>query len=230
MYGGMMLFKNKYRVEPTRWEQWNYSWPGSYFVTICAKNRRDWFGSITDDTMRLSDIGKIAAECWMDIPDHSPFVELDDFVVMPNHLHGIIHMDDVETQFIASQSNNQETLERDAMNHRTGDAINRRTGDAMNRVSTGNEFGPQKNNLADIIRSYKARVSRNARLNHNENFAWQPRYFDRVIRNEKELHHIQEYIVSNPLRWKYDYENPNYIEPDSKNKLAGDIFTTRHNR
>jgi REP-associated tyrosine transposase len=224
---GMTLFKDKYRMEPARWEKWDYSWPGSYFVTICTGSRRNWFGCIADDVIELSDIGRIAEEFWMRIPDHYPFVELGDFVVMPNHVHGIIHINNVETQLIASQLVEEDVSGRGAVKGDMREVGNCGVVDAMNRVST---FGPQKNNLGGIVRSYKARVCRKVRLSCDGRFAWQSRYFDRVIRNEKELGHIQEYIAVNPLRWKYDYENPNHLEPDSNNKLAGDVYVSRSNR
>lgn len=86
-------FKNKYRNETTRLKSWNYGWNGSYFITICTKDRERHFGEIEKDEMYLSEIGKIANRCWEDIPNHFPFVKLGEFIVMPNHVHGIIIID-----------------------------------------------------------------------------------------------------------------------------------------
>ena len=86
-------FRNKYRNETTRLKSWDYGWNGSYFITLCEKNRERCFGEIKNDEMFLSEIGKIANQCWKEIPDHFPFVKLGEFVVMPNHVHCIIVID-----------------------------------------------------------------------------------------------------------------------------------------
>ncbi len=100
------LFKNKYRVESSRLKNWDYSSNGCYYVTLCEKNRSCVFGNIIDGKMFLSETGKYAEHCWNEIPDHFPFVQLDEFVIMPNHIHGIIVIDKtgkhVETQDFAS--------------------------------------------------------------------------------------------------------------------------------
>ena len=87
------LFKKKYRIPSNRLPGWDYSKNGYYFVTICVKNRACAFGAIESDEMVLSDIGKAAEQCWREIPEHFPFVQLDEFIIMPNHLHGIIVID-----------------------------------------------------------------------------------------------------------------------------------------
>jgi len=103
----MEEYHNKYRVKSTRLKDWDYSSPGHYFVTICAKDRINYFGRVIGGIVELSDIGRIAEECWKNIPVHFPYVELDEFVIMPNHVHGIIVIKakhNVETQHIASQN------------------------------------------------------------------------------------------------------------------------------
>ncbi len=83
-------FKNKYRIASTRLQTWDYGWNGAYFITICTQNRECFFGDIVDGNMRLSETGKIAHKFWIEIPDHFSFVKLGEFVVMPNHVHGIV--------------------------------------------------------------------------------------------------------------------------------------------
>jgi putative transposase len=83
-------FKDKYRVESTRLPGWDYSQPGWYFVTICTRDRHLFFGDVADGTVCLSPIGEIVAEEWQKTPQIRPNVELDEWVVMPNHVHGII--------------------------------------------------------------------------------------------------------------------------------------------
>ncbi|MFN0291638.1 transposase [Pedobacter helvus] len=110
-------FQNKYRIPSNRLQGFDYSSHGLYFVTICTKDRIHYFGNIssveTDNypSLRLTKIGQIANDFWKEIPKHYPFVELDEFVIMPNHLHGILFFnrpeksDWIENKF-GSQSQN----------------------------------------------------------------------------------------------------------------------------
>lgn len=83
-------FQNKYRIESTRLQNWDYGWPGAYFITICTNNRECYFGNIENGDMKLSQHGDIANEMWYEITKHSKHIELGEFVVMPNHVHGIL--------------------------------------------------------------------------------------------------------------------------------------------
>ncbi len=100
-------FKNKYRIESTRLQNYNYSQNGYYFVTICTKDRECFFGGIQNNKMELSKMGEIAHNFWAEIPKHFPFVELEPWIIMPNHVHGIISIDKniVETLHATSQTN-----------------------------------------------------------------------------------------------------------------------------
>src|SRR5690606_30081265 len=86
----MEKYKNKYRIASARAQWWDYGWNGAYFITICTRNREHSFGEISGGKMVLSNTGVIADILWYEIPNHAPFVELGDFVVMPNHIHGIL--------------------------------------------------------------------------------------------------------------------------------------------
>ena len=86
----MDRYKNKYRIPSARAQWWDYGWNGAYFITICTKNREHFFGEIRNGKMELSPLGVIADILWHEIPHHAPYVELGDFVVMPNHIHGIL--------------------------------------------------------------------------------------------------------------------------------------------
>jgi len=191
----MDKYRQKYRIKSTRLPYWDYGSNGYYFVTICTKDKVHWFGKVINcrDTkscvstkdaphMALSPIGKIARKCWTEITHHFPFVTLDEFIVMPNHVHGIIIIDKphVETHNHASLQSN------------------------------GNRFGSQSKNLASIIRGYKIGVTKSARK-INLNFSWQPRFHDHVIRNESALNQIRTYIQFNVEKWEYDRENANDI-------------------
>ena len=86
-------FQNKYRISSTRLQNWDYGWNAAYFVTICTQNREYYFGGIVDGKMHLSEIGALAHKYWPEIPGHFPCVKLGAFIVMPNHIHGIIVID-----------------------------------------------------------------------------------------------------------------------------------------
>jgi REP element-mobilizing transposase RayT len=85
-------FRHKYRIETSRLNGYNYSKPGNYFITICTKDREPLFGEIIDEKIKLTEKGKIVSDCWYDLPNHYPNITLDEFIVMPNHIHGIINI------------------------------------------------------------------------------------------------------------------------------------------
>lgn len=85
-------FQNKYTTKSTRLENYDYSQNGLYFVTICTKDREELFGEIVNEKMILNEVGKVANQFWQETPKHFPFVNPDQFVVMPNHVHGILEI------------------------------------------------------------------------------------------------------------------------------------------
>ncbi len=192
----MVLFKNTYRIESTRLKDWDYSRYGYYFVSICTKDKQHFFGDIVGDKMKLSEIGKIVAGEWRKTDSIRDYAKLDEWVIMPNHLHGII---------IIRNENNVETHGHASLNPRipSGDAF-----DASLR----------KDNLSYIIRGFKSATIKKAHQKGFTNFAWQSRFYDHIIRNEKELHDIRQYIVYNSLKWQFDEENQNNIKKQTDNK------------
>jgi len=126
------LFQNKYRIKTTRLPVWNYSSDGYYFVTICTKECEHFFGEIKKNIMGLNELGCTVTKYWQEIPLHFPFVKLDEFVVMPNHVHGILAINNL--------SNNRR------------DAINRVSTTMNNGGVTGKHNAMGKNELGEIIR------------------------------------------------------------------------------
>jgi len=177
-------FKNKYRVGSSRLPGYDYSQNGLYFVTICTKERECFFGEIVNEKMILSEVGKIAKQYWEEIPNHFSHMHLDEFSIMPNHVHGIIEI--------------------------LSDA---RRDEAMPRLYNGehrnmSEISPTSGSLAVIIGSYKSIVSKNANKKFpNAFFHWQPRFYDHIIRNDESLAKIREYIRTNPAMWERDRNN-----------------------
>ena len=214
-------FKNKYRIPSARLQNWDYGANATYFITICTKNREHFFGKIIPSAetqsiasnqtpvetqnfaslqqppnpiVELTPIGYSAYDCWNEIPEHFPFVTLDEFIVMPNHIHGIIIINKpVETQNIAS----------DEPQYFASDEPNLETQNIASLPSQKNKFGPQSQNLASIIRGLKIGVTKFAK-NNDIDFAWQPRFHDHIIRDELSYHHIRNYIINNPENWKDD--------------------------
>jgi putative transposase len=221
-------FKNKYRIETTRLKSWNYAWQGVYYLTICTKDRQPFFGRIEDNLPVLSDIGLIAKKEWVRTVELRPDmnITLGEFVVMPDHIHGIVRIGDNEFNsphrdaMHGNGENNSDQIGRDAMQGNVGNnECNTPRRDAMHRVSTGktahkhgingfgphkqfpqNQFGPQRKNLASIMRGYKSAVSIQSRKIRPD-FGWQPRFYDHIIRDESELERITNYIKDNPRRW-----------------------------
>src|SRR5690606_18958329 len=129
------LFKNRYRTQTVRAKSWDYAGFGSYFITICLKYRVPLFGEIINNKVILSKIGKIVQEVWLITPLLRNYVQLDEYIVMPDHFHGIITLNDkynpeVETTVVETR------------------------GIASLHTSNNNSFGPQSNNLASIIRGF----------------------------------------------------------------------------
>jgi putative transposase len=191
-------YQNKYRIPSARLPGWDYGQNAAYFVTICTKDRECFFGNIVEtpcmasQQMQLSEMGRIAETEWLKTPGIRPDMnlELGEFVVMPNHFHGIV--------IIGGNEYNTQ---------RGGDGNERR--DAMHCVSTNdepsssNKFGPQSKNLASIIRGYKSAVKKYATMN-SINFAWQPRFHDHIIRDNQSFQNISNYIINNPMNWRAD--------------------------
>jgi len=194
----MKKYRNKYRIPSARASWWDYGRNAAYFVTICTQNRECWFGEITDGVMGLSGIGHIANSCWYETPNHFPFVELGAHIVMPNHVHGII--------IINKPDDGRNDGHNDGRTVGTQNFVETQNIASLQRPDTNkpkNQFGPQSQNLASIIRGFKTGVTKHARQ-INPDFTWQSRYHDHIIRDEKSYHNITQYIINNPLKWQED--------------------------
>ena len=173
-------FKNKYRVDTVRAKWWDYSNNGSYFVTICAKDRQHFFGEISDAKMELNEIGQIVVREWKRIAEIRPHIFLDEFVVMPNHFHGILIVDHGIDR-------------RDVLPKRIYNGVHKKM----------SEISPNNNSISTAIRFFKRQTTIHARK-INPQFAWQPRFYDVIIKNEKSFHNIRRYIKMNPAKWQRD--------------------------
>jgi putative transposase len=178
----MTFDPQKHHRRSIRLQNYDYTQPGGYFITIVTHQRDLIFRKIGNGEMHLNELGRIADECWRAIPDHFPNVELDAYLVMPNHVHGII------------------VIRSDA------EASERR--DTIYRIPTEQFQKPVIGSIPTIIRTYKSAVTRRIGRESNVTGIWQRNYYERIIRNHAEWDRIHRYIESNPSRWAEYQENP----------------------
>jgi putative transposase len=183
----MDKFKNKYRIPSARLEKWNYEQNGAYFITICTQNKEHYFGNVIDGIMNLSEMGLVVQEQWLNIPNLFPFVSLDSFVIMPNHIHGILYIDKKHKDICHENPINSD--------------------EEINKGGITKDKNPMLNlNLSRIIRWFKGRTSYEIRKIHAD-FQWQPRFHDHIIKNHRTYKIIVNYINNNPSNWQKDKFN-----------------------
>jgi REP element-mobilizing transposase RayT len=221
-------FNNLYRIPSARLESFDYGSAGMYFITICTKNRKQYFGNIYKDVLNLSELGSVVNSEWLKSPEirSDMNIKLGEFVVMPNHFHAVLTIggNNYNTHNIRKVadllrntdckkegnpvcnncgnlvcSGNYDEIRRDAMHCvSTSDT---ETTITTKTVNAGNAFQPQSKNLAAIIRGFKSAVTTYARKNNIE-FNWQSRFHDHIIRSAADYDRISQYILNNPKNWK----------------------------
>lgn len=171
-------FQDKYRIASLRAQWINYSDAAMYFVTICTKNHSHFFGLIEEKRMILNQLGVFVKDQWMETPIIRPDmnITLGEFIVMPDHIHGIINI-----------GVNQYNL--------TGSPL---------KSGLKRTFGPQSKSLGSVIRGFKSAVTTHARKMGMVDFGWQTGYHERIIRNQEEFFKISKYIKNNVKTWKED--------------------------
>jgi REP element-mobilizing transposase RayT len=167
---------DRHHRRSTRLKGYDYAQEGAYFITICTYAKQWLFGEIENDKMMLNHYGEIVANCWLAIPTHFPHIELDEFVIMPNHMHGIVVITDslmtVGAQHAAPAS--------------------------IPQIKAGS--------LPAVIRSFKSAVTYQVNKQYHasgERF-WQKNYHDHIIRSETSLNHLRGYTINNPALWIKD--------------------------
>ncbi len=212
----------KHHRRSIRLKGYDYSGPGWYYLTICTFERQFLFGEIVRNQMHPSLIGVIVQDCWNEIPQHFPSTALDVSVVMPNHLHGILIIEGTRTgtprgaqgacrgmpvqpprpaafgqpvpgslATMVGQFKQAVTLRVEA--HRAADVSAAGSAASYGHATACPQGMP-----------WHARTTAGGAPAH----IWHENYYEHIIRNEKELNRIREYICTNPLRWPYDIENP----------------------
>ena len=167
-----------HNLRSIRLKEYDYTQPGAYFVTVCTWTRENLFGEVVDRDVRLNEKGHIVEECWNVIPEHFPQIELEAFVVMPNHIHGIIVINGNDVVVGATHAS------------------------PLRKKS-----GPTPKSLGAIVGSFKSAAARRIKDKVGETGIWQRSYYEHVIRDKKEWDLIRKYIEANPDNWEQDEEN-----------------------
>jgi putative transposase len=158
---------------------------GAYYVTLCTYRKYPWFGEIVDGVMFPNLTGSIVQTIWNNLPSHFPFLELDVFVLMPNHLHGIL---------VITDDTPKESLRDRHLSASPANSPN----------------GTVSGSLGAIIQNFKSVSTRRInRVTGNRGTIWQRNYYEHIIRGDRSYENIRKYIIENPQRWHEDPENPN---------------------
>ncbi len=176
-----MYDPEKHRRRSIRLKGYDYSQAGAYFVTVCTHNREYLFGNIINGEMILGAYGKIVEKVWYNLTGHYQNIKLDTFTVMPNHIHGIIVLIDVDD-----------------------------VGAGFKPAPTDLTKYYPLSEIIRAFKTFSARHVNELRITPGIP-VWQRNYHEHIVLNEKELNLIREYIMNNPLRWQYDRENPDNI-------------------
>ncbi len=219
------LFRNRYRIPSTRLAGWDYTSPAWYFVTICVKDRRPCLAEIVAGEVRLTPAGLIVAEEWAKTEQIRPYVALDAWVVMPNHFHGMIGItasddddDDVETP-----GGGLSTTTTRGVSTTTTRGVSTTTTRGVSTTGRGLPTTPppqtaaasavwKSKSLGAIIGQFKSVCTKRIWAAGYRDFAWQPRFYDHIVRNEGERERIRAYILANPSRWEQAKENMEALE------------------
>ena len=184
-----------------RLKGYDYRRAGAYFVTICTYRSAHLLGEIRKGKVYKSEAGEIAEAFWRGIPDHNLNAQIDAYVIMPNHLHGIIWLaEDQEVSIVPSQGK-ASRIERGRDAGIAGDTMYRIRNRDDSKAKKEKFGHPVSGSLSTIMRSYKASVTRECRR-RGLSFKWHSRFYDRIIRTEQQLKHVRVYIAKNPMNWK----------------------------
>lgn len=181
---------NIYHRRSIRLKGYDYSQAGAYFITICCEDRICRFGEIENGEMKLNEMGLIAFNEWLKTSEIRQNVELDVFVVMPNHIHGIIILNDMGRGELHSPNNSPDNSPDNSDNNIKGEC--------------DSPLRSPSNNIGAIVRGYKSSVTKQIRLINDNIVVWQRNYHEHIIRNEQTYQKISNYITNNPAKWNDD--------------------------
>lgn len=176
-----------------RLKGYDYSQAGAYFVTICTNDKESIFGDVMDKEMRLNECGKITLNCWADLPKHYSQIELDEFIIMPNHVHGIV-------VFVGAPLAAPGIMAAPGIDVLPGASATK------NKAQKKKGAASSAPTLGDVIRTFKSMsaIAVNRVLDRQGVPVWQRNYYEHIIRNENELYKTRAYVADNPLNWETD--------------------------
>ncbi len=180
-----------YHRKSIRLKGYDYSSNGAYFITICVKDRVSIFGEIVNGKMNLNGYGKIVLEEWLKTEEIRENVIMDEFIIMPNHFHGIIFIEDSGRGDPVGSPIFSDNEKR-----------------ASHRLAPTESKTLKPNSLGAILGQFKSISTKKINKLNQIYFQWQRNYYEHIIRNEKALNNIRKYIIENPLKWQLDRENP----------------------
>jgi REP element-mobilizing transposase RayT len=215
----MRFHPERHHRRSIRLKGYDYRQAGAYFVTVCTQDRSFLFGEMVHGEMRLNDAGKMVYDVWNDLPAFYPGVQTDAFIVMPNHIHGIIILVGAGPRACPDAG---PRACPDAGPRACPDSGPRACPDSGPRAYPGQpqEMGQPQGvartmGLPDVVHRFKTMTTKRyadgvKRLGWEpfRGRLWQRNYYEHIIRNEESLNRIREYILTNPMRWALDHENP----------------------
>ena len=208
---------------------YDYSLPGAYFVTICIHDwKQNLFGNVVGGAMAENDYGNIVRQCWNDLPAHYPHIRLEEFVVMPNHIHGIIVIRDsvlADDPVGAGLKPAPTTTTQSAPTHPVRATHSVRAGFKPAPTMTTKPAPTPTHGLPEIVRALKTFSAR--RINEIRRTpgipVWQRNYYDHIIRDTKSHYWISRYIQNNPANWTTDSEHHLNNEIEMFDRMGGKL-------
>ncbi len=208
----------KHHRRSIRLKGYDYSSEGAYYVTIVAQGRECLFGEIIDGEMYLNRYGEIVQKWWNEIPVHFLNVELGAFVIMPNHVHGIIYIvTECRGEVLSPRDNPNNNIQDEFVNGNNNEGGEQQQGgetqnQGMEFNNQGGETPPlRRPTLGQVVAYFKYQSTKEMNRIETENSItkfWQRSYYEHIIRDEKELQQKTDYIMDNPSQWDEDDENP----------------------
>ncbi|WP_429885137.1 transposase [Geoalkalibacter halelectricus] len=183
-----------------RLRNFDYAGASAYFVTVCTWQRACLFGEVVDGNVRLNELGMVVRDEWLRTPQVRPKVVLDEFVVMPNHFHAIFWITDPVGAHRCAPWSNTAPIPQPGMND-------------GGRAHVSAPLRRKSNSLGSIIAGFKSAATKriNALRDASGRPVWQRNYYEHVIRGERDLHAIRQYVADNPAQWEMDTNHPDRI-------------------
>ncbi|MCK9202147.1 MAG: transposase [Gallionella sp.] len=205
-----MLCHDSRHRHSIRLQGYDYSQAGAYFITVCAQDRKCLFGDIADGEMALNGYGCAVQNEWIKTAEIRSGIQLGEFVVMPNHFHGILIIDDDLRRGTACRALVDDEVRREGMARPEG-TKGICAGSRTARRAPTERFGQSMpGSLPTIVRAFKSAVTKHINgIRQSPGVSiWQRNYYEHVIRNEADYRQIAEYIIDNPRRWEEDVLHP----------------------